>query len=1822
MADADSNQSAATHNSPRTWLLTSALSPLSIRLIRLLLAHGDYVVACLPPYEIDHEDRSAEFRELVNECKSLRKDREGWKDRIRGIRCDGASIGSCGAAVAEAVEVFGRIDILLCCKSDEELSTTPFTQNLVRDQFESVFFSQVNFIRAALPQLRTQHTGHIIVLTSTGGHIGTPGMSIYTAATWALEGFCDSLAYEIAPFNIKVTIVQPNKEILSLTNRLTFAPQMPAYEPPESVPSIRDILANVLNAHPDTALPYPASPADYGPSPMSPASTSIEPEAVPGEILHRYPKLPPGAADKLVMETVHALSAIGGHENPPARHIVGHEAAVAVKEKLKTITEELEDFVEASLSVDTFERQATYSSSLAACDRQVDASHQRRPKHQPRCAGGHVEQTPDARMSLDPLAPVAPARVKTLLLPLGQIKADRFASFVERLHQQHVVHLRDISADGRPNRNMFSPLAYPDGAIIYNLVTHVPPPSHLALTPFDLYREPLAIIALADGTELHQKGFNKRQSINGTGPTTTEKNIRALYQELEDLRDSYPKALVHQVLLFDYANPHDTDIPMPEGLIDIPPPENCTVTTIRTVMCDISSLLLAEMTTLAKSFEAMTNIESPVPYSSTSKHTNGGSWGGEGGGLNGLLRRGSSISSRHSVRSNSAGGIMDKAQARMSMPANSRPGLHSSNSTPGLTSPPTRSGLSNPPLTTGQSPPISEGSTPEPTAPPETIESSRSASRDRVSTQGFGSGGANDRWRHRVKGRAAVVVGSMFLQAGRWTDSIRELSDGAMAARSVNDHLWHGKALELILVNLFLLGWSNIEFHVPTVLIQFPDKPAHKQTPDPTPEDPDQPKHLRNLQWLLPELLDRIIALYSRVSSDSLPPLPLSETFIRFSKIFSALHLCNGYLNQESLAMIVTGIVPDQPYAAPPRFFVTPSRQQIGTMLFKAFPAGPSELLTTADRASILSGIATVLGPLGLHRKKAMVIRELVSVLIGGLVEARTRGAADMGIHPAAGLVSLTSEGGGLTSGAMALEIGECDVEQGIEALMTLLCKSYGIVGFDLTRKAGVKGNQDVDDSDEAVVARIRGQSAARFFGFPDVKLNILRACINFSEALPDFDGVLRFSSDLLRTAGSGVAPGPRREDASPMIIRDEQVRLATGISRTANLVQRLGYSGVAAEYWDEFFVRGIKLEPSLNSKTPVAHSRSILPGATASRASQDVDPFIYNPFLKKPDETVTQTLVADEYATFKVTLQNPYDIEVDVESIHLAAEGVEFDAVREATTVGPYRTQVIRLRGRAKEAGTVKVTGAVIKVRGCRERRFPVFSMPWTPKQELKLKAKGLAALEEAVTDVKPFAPKLETDTLSLAAIQAQPLIVVKSTTLAQSSIMILEGERQVFSVTLQNLAATPVDFMLFSFKDSTQEPLLAAINSRDATPSELYEYELALMKKQALRLPSSQQARHIAAGGETTFEFEILGKAGLTSATVQVDYTHLGCSQDEMPEQFYTRQVSLDLTVTVNASVELARIDALPVHGEIPQPLWDRLGSSFTAKPDEYCLLSVDLRNAWPSQMVVQLESNDGIAVEEDILPGNTSRVILPVKRVYLEDPHATIPILNPSRNRQFVVSASKISPEMERANREAFWYRERVLGCLRATWKTTSLPKRSGSIDLRSIRLTPRMIEAIKIDEVEIEISVEDADGNAAEKGVAYVDEFMRLKLRVTNRTAQTIHPLVRILPALCHRPANIGLEFTRKIAWNGTLQQLVPVLKGRGSAEVSVGMTVLCRGEFEVSASVEEVQVWDGPGTEPTRARSESQRMMDAALGVKERRIWHARRPCLLMTRDRR
>ncbi|KAF2084387.1 short chain dehydrogenase/reductase family protein-like protein [Saccharata proteae CBS 121410] len=364
------------HNAPRVWFLTNGTSPISIGLARQVLEHGDYVVAGVLPIEFDRDSgRSEEFREFLDEVGSAEGERGRWKERLRVVGLDGRKIGQCQAAIAEAVEAFGRVDVLFGCSSEavvgtvEELGCSPRTLSLVRDQFETNFFSNVNIIKAVLPSMRDRRNGHVVMLTGITGHLGTPGLGMYCSSQWAIEGYCDSLAYEIAPFNIKMTIVQPNIEINVLTNKIISVPPMPEYSPDvNGAPLSREIFSSLLDRLdgkvmpenlPDRASPSTSNQDSASPESENSAAGGAGTGALTmGDLLSSpmvtslYPTLQADVKAALIAETVHALTAIGGHDNPPARHIVGFEGVASVKEKLKTVSEELEDFSETSAAVD------------------------------------------------------------------------------------------------------------------------------------------------------------------------------------------------------------------------------------------------------------------------------------------------------------------------------------------------------------------------------------------------------------------------------------------------------------------------------------------------------------------------------------------------------------------------------------------------------------------------------------------------------------------------------------------------------------------------------------------------------------------------------------------------------------------------------------------------------------------------------------------------------------------------------------------------------------------------------------------------------------------------------------------------------------------------------------------------------------------------------------------------------------------------------------------------------------------------------------------------------------------------------------------------------------------------------------------------------------------------------------------------------------------------------------------------------------------------------------------------------------------------------
>ena len=139
--------------------------------------------------------------------------------------------------------------------------------------------------------------------------------------------------------------MQPNIEISVLTNQITAAPQLPQYRPENNpAPLFREIIGGILKRIDSTTL----STVDGASNGLANSRSALPSD----RIVSVYPKLPEQMRTRLLAETINALTAIGGHNNPPARHIVGHEAVGIVKEKLKTVSEELEEFVEVSCAVD------------------------------------------------------------------------------------------------------------------------------------------------------------------------------------------------------------------------------------------------------------------------------------------------------------------------------------------------------------------------------------------------------------------------------------------------------------------------------------------------------------------------------------------------------------------------------------------------------------------------------------------------------------------------------------------------------------------------------------------------------------------------------------------------------------------------------------------------------------------------------------------------------------------------------------------------------------------------------------------------------------------------------------------------------------------------------------------------------------------------------------------------------------------------------------------------------------------------------------------------------------------------------------------------------------------------------------------------------------------------------------------------------------------------------------------------------------------------------------------------------------------------------
>ena len=331
---------------------------------------------------------------------------------------------------------------------------------------------------------------------------------------------------------------------------------------------------------------------------------------------------------------------------------------------------------------------------------------------------------------------------------------------------------------------MFSPLAFPEGLMIFDLSVNSVAKSALELAPFEMYRKQLVVMGIADLSGRYSSTENVRKAPeleDNNKPDRPElkrpSRQFSLRESMQSLEDGHQDALVHRILVFDDTINADN---LPEGVIAVPSIGKATSTTIKTVMCDLAALVLGEFTRLAKNLQGQLSIQTPGQRANHSERMSS----------NGTTLRRNSDSERMNGFSRSGDA---RAEYRMSMPLhNSSSDLHSDVSTE---------------VRPGPSP---LGRTSE--------ESARNSVAGKSSVHGFGVGTAGERERVRGRARIAIVVGSLYLLAGRWPDALRELSEGATTLRAQSDYVWYAKALDYLIVTTCMYMWAGLDFRVGEIL--------------------------------------------------------------------------------------------------------------------------------------------------------------------------------------------------------------------------------------------------------------------------------------------------------------------------------------------------------------------------------------------------------------------------------------------------------------------------------------------------------------------------------------------------------------------------------------------------------------------------------------------------------------------------------------------------------------------------------------------------------------------------------------------------------------------------------------------------------------------------------------------------------------------------------------------------------------------------------------------------------------------------------------------
>jgi len=208
-----------------------------------------------------------------------------YVDKLLVLAADVRVTADVDAAVAKAEQRFGRIDILLNNAGHGLFGgIEEVTEADLQNVFETNVFGAMRLVRAVLPVMRAQGSGHIINISSAVGHASWPFGGAYAATKHAIEALSEVLQAEVAPFGIRVTVINPGYFATGFAEAMPMATANPAY------PAMRD------------------------------------------QVLSGFASMPAGNPDEVVEAILHAAS----NTDAPFRHFVGDDGRAWARQSLST----------------------------------------------------------------------------------------------------------------------------------------------------------------------------------------------------------------------------------------------------------------------------------------------------------------------------------------------------------------------------------------------------------------------------------------------------------------------------------------------------------------------------------------------------------------------------------------------------------------------------------------------------------------------------------------------------------------------------------------------------------------------------------------------------------------------------------------------------------------------------------------------------------------------------------------------------------------------------------------------------------------------------------------------------------------------------------------------------------------------------------------------------------------------------------------------------------------------------------------------------------------------------------------------------------------------------------------------------------------------------------------------------------------------------------------------------------------------------------------------------------------------------------------------